>query len=1001
MKTMAKRGALQKVLLGSASIIAFSAMIGVVDTARAAEFQSGAIEAGETLTLESSSGNGSLVVSGNVDDGNGGTGGTAIVRGADATEGTSGVTGTVSIAGTTNLTALTYEGGTGAAGSGFVAGGDGGTISEVTHVGAVNLTTLNLKGGAGAAGANDNTVAGGNGGDITTIDFQGLVTATTTNITSGDGGMGGSNSRRDIDETPTSFSGGNGGNGGAVKADFSGGLSGALNITSGNGAAGRESSAVAGGSAVVGTSGNGGAVTLTDIASAGTLGSVTVVGGAGGAGGNRGNGDNTNSTDQGANGGAGGAGGNITITDISADMTSLTITAGAGGQGGGQGTGVAIEAGAGGAGASVDATVSGAISGDVSLTAGAGGNGGDAGNANGAGGNGGAGGDVTISFENNIGGALAFDDGAPGVAGQQGNGTAIPGSLGTGGTVTATFSGTSAQTVSGAVSAASNREGSISVTNTGGLVSFASAVGTSDKSLKSISLATGTKTSFGGNVYAGALSLAGTADVTISNTIALGGALTTMNGNTLTLSSHFVNGTTVFTSSGSDVTLDQTAGAVTITSDIAFASGTITLVDDTNILGSADAASFTVKDTALVDYSTIISDGNIIITAKVKDSATIASDVGLDAQQSNAFRNAGIAAESGDDGARAALNKVLNTGGAGVKKAAEQIGVQSDTLGANSQVAVGTGTKVFGVMSSRLSAMRTGNQYADAQTGFAAGDGALANAVWLKPFGNWSNQDAKGGIDGYDAKTYGISGGFDGEIAEGVRLGSSIAYANTSVDGDGAGSSKTDIDSYQLSVYGDYTADAYYVEGMVGYARNKNDTSRHISFGGLNRTASGDYDSNQYMASIGAGMPFNIGGNAFLTPTVGLSYTHVTSDSYTETGAGNFNMTVNPDDVDAVIGAIGARVHTRIAMGTGTFIPEFRVGVSYDFAGDEATATGTYTGGGAAFAAEGTKVEQLGGNAGLGLTYDDGAWSVGANVEAEVKNGFLGKSASLEARFKF
>ena len=188
---------------------------------------------------------------------------------------------------------------------------------------------------------------------------------------------------------------------------------------------------------------------------------------------------------------------------------------------------------------------------------------------------------------------------------------------------------------------------------------------------------------------------------------------------------------------------------------------------------------------------------------------------------------------------------------------------------------------------------------------------------------------------------------------------------------------------------------------MIGYATNASKSARQLTFGGLNRTAKGEYDSNQYMAGISAGMPMQMNSSLFVTPNAGLSYTRVNSDSYTETGAGNLNLKVSPDDVDVLIAALGARAHTNIRTGDGILVPSARAGLSYDFMADQATATGSYTGGGAAFKVKGMKAEKLGSNFGLGLAYDDGAWSVGANYDAEVKSGYTGHSASLEARVKF
>ena len=49
----------------------------------------------------------------------------------------------------------------------------------------------------------------------------------------------------------------------------------------------------------------------------------------------------------------------------------------------------------------------------------------------------------------------------------------------------------------------------------------------------------------------------------------------------------------------------------------------------------------------------------------------------------------------------------------------------------------------------------------------------------------------------------------------------------------------------------------------------------------------------------------------------------------------------------------------------------------------------------------GAEVAQLSGNAGFGLTYVHGAFSLSAKYDAEIKADFVSHSGTLEARLKF
>lgn len=544
-----------------------------------------------------------------------------------------------------------------------------------------------------------------------------------------------------------------------------------------------------------------------------------------------------------------------------------------------------------------------------------------------------------------------------------------------------TFDGTTAQTVTGNLSGiAAASDGAVTVSNTAGVTV------TGSMTVSSLTVGAGASLSVG-------------SDLNTANAISL------TDTSVLTLGSSIADGQTIFTTT--DVTVSgSTSDTNTVVINVDEDLGDATVVLFSGGVNSDDVTEYSVTDTTFYTYdlSQTVADTDLTLTGTKKTTSEIASGVGISAQEAVALDTiytvyTGLASPTADEVALAtAISNALATGGATAKNAAEQLAPQSDTLGAGTAAVMGAGAQSIGTTSVRLASLRTGAQYAgleNGETGFAAGDAAMASAVWAKTFGNWISQDAADGVAGYDADTYGVAIGADKEVMDGVRVGAAISYANTDVDGDGAGNSQLDIDSYQLTVYGDYTADKYYVEGMVGFAFNTTDTERTL----LTNRLTGDYDSQQYMASIGAGMPIWLEGNTYVTPTVGLAYTHVTSDSYTETGVGGVNM--DPDDVDSLVASVGAKVHTSMDYYSGRLVPSAKVGVSYDLIGDEAQATAAYTAGGAAFAVEGSDVEELAGTVGLGLTYEQDAWSVGMNYTGEFKSDYQGHSAVLEARFKF
>jgi outer membrane autotransporter protein len=302
-----------------------------------------------------------------------------------------------------------------------------------------------------------------------------------------------------------------------------------------------------------------------------------------------------------------------------------------------------------------------------------------------------------------------------------------------------------------------------------------------------------------------------------------------------------------------------------------------------------------------------------------------------------------------------------------------------------------------------MAALRTGNAYASTEgAGFNAGSMGLNNSMWMKPFASFGKQTERKSIAGYDADTYGIAIGADTRLNAKSIVGISFSYADTDVDGRGAGRSHSDISSYQLTAYGDYTAKDWYVETLVGYAYNEIDTTRSIT--ATNSTATGAAESNQYMFNISGGMPMKTGGASYFTPTVGLNFTHVDNKSYTETGAGVLNLSIKPEDITIAKAFLGGRYHTTVQTSDGVFTPELRARLLYDMAGDDGSSTNTFTGGGAAFQSNGIDVVEFASSIGAGISYTpefDQGMNLSMNYDWETKTNYNGHSANFTLKYAF
>ena len=140
-----------------------------------------------------------------------------------------------------------------------------------------------------------------------------------------------------------------------------------------------------------------------------------------------------------------------------------------------------------------------------------------------------------------------------------------------------------------------------------------------------------------------------------------------------------------------------------------------------------------------------------------------------------------------------------------------------------------------------------------------------------------------------------------------------------------------------------------------------------------------------------------MGGTRYFTPSIGLSHASVEADTYTETGAGNLNLTVDQADTSVTLGTLGVRLHGVV----GDMIPELRASMQYDFASDEAEATATFAGGGAAFTTTGAEVENFGYNLGVGVGWDSDGTSFSLSYDAGLKDSYLSHTGVAEVKVSF
>jgi outer membrane autotransporter protein len=253
-------------------------------------------------------------------------------------------------------------------------------------------------------------------------------------------------------------------------------------------------------------------------------------------------------------------------------------------------------------------------------------------------------------------------------------------------------------------------------------------------------------------------------------------------------------------------------------------------------------------------------------------------------------------------------------------------------------------------------------------------------AAWASVIGLSRDVDASGGIQGYDAGTYGLASGIDSTFDIGGALGrAGIALGHTNTDAD-VGASSASIDAWHVGIYGGVENGPFAVSGALSYAWQQYDFSRFVPFiGGGGVTAAGDTNGDLFAASLEAsydiasrmGIRQDIG--LRLAPTISLDHVRGSRSGFTETGAGILNLAVAGDDISRTYLGAGVSMSARIVASNGiVFTPELQLMYERNVGDRRAVTTSSIAAAAATFTTPGVLEDDdfvsVGAGLGIGLT---------------------------------
>lgn len=207
---------------------------------------------------------------------------------------------------------------------------------------------------------------------------------------------------------------------------------------------------------------------------------------------------------------------------------------------------------------------------------------------------------------------------------------------------------------------------------------------------------------------------------------------------------------------------------------------------------------------------------------------------------------------------------------------------------------------------------------------------------------NFRLSGARGSLDstsryqGYDQTTTAGALTMDRKIDPNWRVGAGLMIGRTELEWDSFGSN-TKGTSIGAALFTRYEDGPFFAALQLNVGRTAIHNERGIQYYGLK--AESDYDLNWAGAGLFTGYTFGLGGLE-LTPRLGLSYLHLTTDAVTEHGGGGLDLRTRKQNQDSLEASLDFNLAYPIQTETVLLTPRLSVGVVTELA-DNAVSTRT------------------------------------------------------------
>ncbi len=273
--------------------------------------------------------------------------------------------------------------------------------------------------------------------------------------------------------------------------------------------------------------------------------------------------------------------------------------------------------------------------------------------------------------------------------------------------------------------------------------------------------------------------------------------------------------------------------------------------------------------------------------------------------------------------------------------------------------------------------------------------------VWLQEIGYYMDRNRSSLSQPYTGYGLGLAAGYDVPFAGFDAVGVSLSgFSNQITQSEGFDTPLSSV-SVQLGGYmgRKFGAFDFITHSAIGY--DSFDSERNLQFGGVDRTAVGDWSAYHLASTTRLSRDIAVGKWLF-SPSVSLDFLRLVEQSYSETGGGvGVDLSVDSRTSETISATAAMTLGRRFGSDRSWWAPRIRAGVRNDIKGDSSVTTARFSGFNNQFNLTPEALPDTAILLGFSLTAGSRYTSFGFDFDTDIRDGFMRHTGKVVIRFVF